>query len=62
MDVRPSSVIRSHVLIHRAAAEPVITCRLSPNGGDAEVNPFESEFNGYDDEEDDEFDFLYTST
>jgi carbon catabolite-derepressing protein kinase len=29
---------------------------LSPAGGDAEVNPFESEFNGYDDEEDDEFD------
>ena len=29
---------------------------LSPNGGDAEVNPFESEFNGHDDEEDDEFD------
>src|SRR5258708_3509858 len=26
---------------------------LSPAGGDAEVNPFESEFNGYDDEEDD---------
>jgi carbon catabolite-derepressing protein kinase len=30
---------------------------LSPTGGDVEVNPFESEFNGYDDEEDDEFDF-----
>jgi carbon catabolite-derepressing protein kinase len=28
MDVRPSSMIRSYVLIHRAAAEPVITCRL----------------------------------
>jgi carbon catabolite-derepressing protein kinase len=30
---------------------------LSPNGGDVEENPFESEFNDYDDEEDDEFDF-----
>ncbi|KAH9062763.1 CAMK/CAMKL/AMPK protein kinase [Lactarius vividus] len=30
---------------------------LSPGGGDGEVNPFENEFNDYDDEEDDEFDF-----
>jgi len=29
---------------------------LSPTGPDGEVNPFESEFNGYDDEEEDEFD------
>ncbi len=30
---------------------------LSPSGGDVEENPFESEFNDCDDEEDDEFDF-----